>query len=473
MNRAGLYRSLQVEFGSRILAPGTQQYEQFRRVWNGMHDRRPAFIARCLSASDVSHILRYATAVGETVTVRGGSHNVAGSAVADDVIMIDLSLMRAVSVSPARMIAQAEGGCLLRDVDAATARYGLACPVGVVSHTGLGGLALGGGYGWLARKWGLTCDHIEDAEVVLADGSIVRAVGVGHDDLLWALRGGGGNFGVVTRFSLRLRPAGKVLHHVAVYGQDRVRDALIRYGEFAPSQPTDLHTVGALKIVGHQPWIPGALVGSRALFLTTVWLGNPSRGRAAISRFDEVPAAAARTRSMTYLELQALGDYSEPHGNRYFTKSCYLRELSPGTAEKFLTAAHEMPSARSSIDFEYLRGAIENIPPAASAFPRRAAPYIFTAAAQWIDPADDAVNTSWAKSSVERLADVQYGGSYINYVQESGGAERSAEIYGVERYQALAGIKGRYDPDNVLVGSLQRPDNDRAVPEPAEEEGVQ
>lgn len=429
-----------------------------------MHDRRPIFIARCLSASDVSHVLRYASAVSKTVTIRGGGHNVAGSAVADDAIMIDLSLMRAVSVSPVQMIAQAQGGCLLRDLDTATARFGLACPAGVVSHTGLGGLALGGGYGWLARKWGLTCDHIEDAEVVLSDGSIVRAADPDHDDLLWALRGGGGNFGVVTRFWLRLRPADRVVHHVAVYGPGSARDALARYEEFAPGQPPDLHIVGALKIAGRQPWIPGALAGSHALFLTAVWLGDPVGGREAMSWLEQLPATAAQTRSMTYLELQALGDHSEPHGNRYFTKSCYLRELSPSTAEKLLTIAQDIPSARSSVDFEYLRGAIESVPGAMSSFPGRSAPYIFTASAQWIDPSHDPVNIFWARNSVDRLAAAHYGGGYVNYVQDNCDAERMMEIYGAARFEALADIKNRYDPGNVLAGSLKHRYKGRSVP---------
>lgn len=232
---------------AELLYPGDPGYDETRAVWNAMHDRRPAWIARCRTAGEVAAALRFAVAGGHQVTVRGGGHNVAGAAVADGAVMIDLSPMRGVLVDAKAMLAYADGGCLLRDVDAATARYDLACPSGVVSHTGLGGLALGGGYGWLARTWGLTCDHIAAAQVVLADGSIVEASDAEHQDLLWALRGGGGHFGIVTRFTLRLRPAGPLYYHVAQYPLEAAARALAAYRAFAEGQPRALHTIGALK----------------------------------------------------------------------------------------------------------------------------------------------------------------------------------------------------------------------------------
>ncbi|MET7802180.1 BBE domain-containing protein, partial [Streptomyces decoyicus] len=334
--------------------------------------------------------------------------------------------------------------------DAATTPHGLACPAGVVSHTGLAGLALGGGYGWLARKWGLTCDHILAAQVVLADGSIVRASPDEHADLLWGLRGGGGNFGIVTRFRLRLRQVGTVHHQVGVYSLAEAAQALATYRVFAENQHPDMHAVGCLKVAGRQDWIPRSLWDQPALFLTAVWLGAPEQGpEAASALFDKAEPAGSRSRQLTYAELQALGDHGEPHGNRYFTKSCYLEDLTPEAVIAILASAQDVRSPLSSIDFEYLRGEITSVPDAASAFPRREAPYIYTASAQWKDPSQDAGNIAWTRSSVAQLELWHYGGAYVNYVQDEA-ATKVREVYREDRYDKLTALKAEYDPTNVL-----------------------
>ncbi|MFS4093126.1 FAD-binding oxidoreductase [Streptomyces sp. AF1A] len=432
------------------LRPGAPDYDTARRIWNGMHDRRPAFVAPCSNPGQVCEALRYAARTGLEITVRGGGHNVAGTAVADGALMIDLSPMRTVTVDPVARIAQAGGGCLLADLDAATTPHDLACPAGVVSHTGLGGLTLGGGYGWLARKWGLTCDHLLAAEVVLADGSVVEATEDDHADLLWALRGGGGNFGIVTRFTLRLRPVGPVHYHTGIYPLAAAQDALAAYRDFAPSQPDDLHTVGALKHAGTADWIPAELHGRPALFLTAAWFGDPDDGPAHTAPlFDTTGPAATLVRRMSYAELQSLGDHGEPAGHRYFTKSCYPTDLTPETAAAFIAAAQEIPSALSSIDFEYLRGAIEHVPEEDSAFPSRRAPYIFTASSQWTDPQQDARNIAWPRRSIERLAPMSTGGAYVNYLQDEAPG-RVLEVYGTHRHTRLAAVKKAYDPANTF-----------------------
>jgi FAD/FMN-containing dehydrogenase len=442
---AALLRS---QFTGPLLRAGDPGYDQARRVWNGMFDRRPALIARCRCTADAAAAVRYATAAGLPVTVRGGGHNVAGTAVADGAVLIDLSLMRRVTVDAGRRLAHAEGGCLLGDLDAATAPHGLACPAGVVSHTGVGGLALGGGYGWLARRWGLTCDHIAGAEVVLADGSVVAAED--HPDLLWALRGGGGNFGIVTRFTLRLRPAGPVYRHVGMYPAQDAPAALAAYRDFAEAQPDDMHAVGALQRAS-APWLPAALRDRPALFLTTVWLGDPAAGaQMTAPLLAAAPPAAQTAGVLSHLELQALGDHSEPHGHRYYTRSCYLAELTGEPAAELVRAAVENPSALSCIDFEYLGGAIAAGDPD-SAFPRRDAPYICTASAHWTDRDRhrDATHIAWARGTVDRLARWQHGGNYVNYMQAEP-AGKIAELYGATRYARLAAVKRRYDPDNVF-----------------------
>jgi FAD/FMN-containing dehydrogenase len=441
---------LRAQLGDRLLAPVTTSYDEHRRVWNAVHDRRPALIARCVSAVEVSSVLRYARSAGLAVTVRGGGHNVAGRAVSDATVMIDLSLMRGVSIDPSARLARAQGGCLLRDLDAATTPYGLACPAGVVSHTGLGGLALGGGYGWLARRWGLTCDHIVAAEVVLPDGSIVEATDGAHDEILWALRGSGGNFGVVTRFTLRLRPVGPVVHRTGVYGMDDAAGALAAYREFAEQQSAELHTVGAFKIASEQDWIPAKLRGRPTLHLTAAWFGDPGDGDSAIRPLFEKFAPAGRLeRVLSFADLQALGDHSEPHGHRYFTKSCYLSEIGPAAAEAMVRNADEIRSPLSCVDFEYLRGAITDVPDEGSAFPGRQAPYMYTASAHWTDPNADDEEAAWSRRSIARLTEWHYGGAYVNYVQDQP-TLGSVDIYGARRYRRLGAIKRRYDPDNLL-----------------------
>jgi len=441
-----------------LLRPDSPGYDQARRIWNGMYDRRPAFIARCADAGDVAAALRHARGLDLPVTVRGGGHNVAGLCIADGAALIDLSPMREVRVDAAARIATAQGGCLLGDVDAATVPLGLACPAGVVSHTGLGGLALGGGYGWLARKWGLTCDHILGAEVVLADGRIVHASADEHPELLWALRGGGGNFGVVTRFTLRLRPVDRIYFHTAVYPLREAVGALAAYREYAETQSHDMHAVGAFKHAGQAVWIPRSLQGRPALFLSVAWFGEPHLGYEATAAKLSTPAPAATASGvMPYAALQALGDHGEPHGHRYYTKSCYLTELTDGPEQALIDAAETSPSQRSSIDFEFLRGAISE--PAdgdapdhvGSAFPHRTAPYQCTASAQWTEPVEDAANAAWARATVDALGPWQQGGVYVNYLQHQlpGAAE---ELYGAERYARLAAVKRDYDPYNTFRG---------------------
>ncbi|GII86988.1 oxidoreductase [Sphaerisporangium siamense] len=430
-----------------FLYPGNPGYDEARAVWNAMHDRRPVCVARCRTAEEVSDALRFAVANGHPVTVRGGGHNVAGAAVADDAVMIDLSPMRGVLVDAGARVAYADGGCLLRDVDAATVRYGLACPAGVVSHTGLGGLALGGGYGWLARTWGPTCDHILAAQVVLADGSIVEADETGHPELLWALRGGGGgNFGVVTRFTLRLRPVGPLYHHVAQYPLETAARALAAYRSFAEHQPDTLHVVGALKRV------PAAADGGGVVLrLGGAYFGDPQDGPRRIAPLlDAAPPETATGRVISYLELQGMGDLSEPHGHRYYTKSGYLTGLPDEAVASMLSGAQEMPSTLSSIDFEYLRGAIARPPERDGAFPNRDAPYIVTASAQWTDPAHDEENVAWTRRAVHSLSGPRMPGAYVNYVQDEEWAP--PDIYGEQRLRRLAAVKRVYDPDDVLRG---------------------
>jgi FAD/FMN-containing dehydrogenase len=456
-------------FAGDWLGPGEPGYDRSRAIWNGMHDRRPRQVARCRTAADVAAVLRWARAAGLPVTVRGGGHNVAGTAVADGAVLIDLSPMRAVSVDPATRTGRAGGGCLLGDLDRATAAVGLVCPAGIISHTGLGGLTLGGGYGWLSRRLGLTCDHLVGAEVVLADGSTVTADGDRHPDLFWALRGGGGNFGVVTRLDLRLRPAVPVYRHDGVYDLDDAVAALAAFRALRRELGPDLHAAAALKVPGAYPgrdgWLPAGLRGRPALVLSALWFGPPAAGPAATEPlFRAAPPAGATAGPTTYLRLQCGGDHERPAGSRYFTKSTYLRDLTPELAAGLVASARAVPSPLTSINLEPLGGAIAAVPDEESAFPGRGAPWIVTSSSQWTDRAGDAANQVWTRRSISRLAPGRYGGGYVNYLQDEEDG-KVAEVYGAARYHRLATVKRTYDPDNVFRANQNIP----PAPDPAAE----
>jgi FAD/FMN-containing dehydrogenase len=441
-----------------MVRPGHRDYERARRVWNGMIDRQPAAIARCRTPQDVAEGLRYAQSAGLAVTVRGGGHNVAGAAVADGAVMLDLSLMRRVRVDPAAGLAQAEGGARLGDLDAQTVPRGLACPTGVVPETGLGGLALGGGYGWLARKWGLTCDHIVAAQIVLADGSTICASERENADLLWGLRGGGGNFGVVTQFTLALRPVGTVWLRNWLFPLADAGAALTAYRAVAPAQPDDLQIVAALRRAPAAAEISPAMRGQPVLSLTAVWLGDDpaSAWRLCDAAFggagrDGAGPPVAQTRRLPYAALQERGAGTEPAGRRYYTSSCYLRELSDAVIDRLAAAAAACPSHVSVIDLGYLLGAIGRVPEADTAFPRRGAPFICSASAAWDDAAQDEDNVAWARNLTASLREWQFGGSYVNYTPVRAGSARS--VYGAAHYARLARLKADFDPGNLFRAS--------------------
>ena len=435
-----------------VLRPRSAEYDVVRRVWNGMHDRRPLAIARCLDDIDVSRTIRYARDTGLPVTVRGGGHNVAGTSVADGALMIDLSFQRQTMVDPTRGLARVGGGCLLADLDNATAPHSLAFPTGVVSRTGVGGLTLGGGYGWLCRKWGLSCDHLVAATVVLADGQVVRTSAEEEPDLLWALRGGGGNFGVVTEFVLRLRPVAPVWWTTAVYQEPDIEAALQAYAEFAPHQPDDLQAVVCLRRAPDVAWLPERLRQTSVLTITAVWLGELAAGPTIIAPLLATPRPAASTaKVVSYPDLQAMGDDAEPPGQRYFTKSTYLRTLDRDVVRTLVAAAAANPSPLSVIDLNFFGGAVARVPPDATAFPGRTAGFLCAASAAWTRPDEDARHISWARDLIGALAPREGASTYLNYMPHSDSAT-VARIYG-RGYQRLTGLKRRYDPSNLFRGN--------------------
>jgi hypothetical protein len=434
-----------------LIEPGDGEYETARSVWNGMIDRRPALIARCLSANDVSAAVRFAESRGLHVSVRGGGHNVSGSAIVDGGLVVDLSQMRGVRVDPARSTVRVEGGARLGDVDRETQAVGLAVPVGIVSATGIGGLSLHGGMGFLTRRLGLTSDSLIAAEVVTGDGQI-RAVDRDHDpDLLWALRGGGG-VGAVTSFEFRAHPVGPdVWMAIVMYPADEGPRILPFFRDFMANAPDELMGLAIYWSAPHGEPIPPEHQGAPVFVLAGCWSGPPEKGEEAIRPLREQGTPIADLSGpMPYLEAQRLFDPEYPDGRRYYWKSIFLPELSEGVIAVMHESAARRPSPISSIDVWALGGAMGRIDPKATAFFRRDQPFLVGIEANWIEPADDEANLKWLRDLYGELKRFSNAGAYFNFpgfVEE--GDRLVRDSYG-ENYDRLAEIQRRYDPKGLF-----------------------
>jgi FAD/FMN-containing dehydrogenase len=450
---AGAVEELRGRVRGRIIRPGDEPYEQRRRVWNGMIDRRPALIVECTGTADVAAAVGFARDRNLPISVRGGGHNVAGTAVIDHGVVIDLSRMDGVWVDPERRIARAEGGATLGALDHETQLYGLATPVGVVSRTGIAGLCLHGGLGFLTRKYGLTCDNLIAADVVTADGRVLRADHRSHPDLLWALRGGGGNFGVVTSFEFRLHPVGPEVWVAAVmYPVDQAASILTFYREFMAEAPDELMSLAIFWTTPGEEPVPEAARRQPTLVLAGCYAGTLDEGERAIQPLREAgtPLVDLSDR-YPFTAVQQLFDAEYPDGRRYYWKSLYLRSLDDDVVGALTDHAARRPSLLSSLDIWALGGAMRHAPDGGSAFEHRDAPYLLGIEANWDDPAHDATNVAWAR---EVFGDMQTrfpsGGVYLNF---PGSLEESASVVTQaysEHFTRLQEVKGRYDPANLF-----------------------
>ena len=435
-----------------VLEPGDPEYDAARRVWNGMIDLRPALIARPRSPVDVGHALRLARDEGLAVAVRGGGHNVAGLATIDSGLVIDLSAMREVEVDPIRRTVRAGGGATWADVDAASQPFGLATPGGVVSETGIGGLTLGGGMGWLRRRHGLSADNLIGAEVVLADGSIVWATETDRPELLWGLRGGGGNFGVVTTFEFRLHPVGPEVAFVNVlYPVDAAVDVLRAHERFVEA---DSGAISTLAVLGHVPPVDdfaAALHERPFVAILAVHAGDAATGMAELQPLRELAVPLADFSGPTaFLDVQRVFDAEYPVGRRYYWKSARLDRLSDRTIDGLVDALERAPSLHSTIDLWLNGGAMGAVPADATAFGSRDARYLLSPEANWDDDGSDGPNVAWARSVLDAAGEDRGSGSYLNYpgyLEEGDMLVRSS--FG-STYDRLARLKREYDPGNVF-----------------------
>lgn len=441
-------------FGGESVAPGDARYDELRRVWNAMVDRRPALILRPTGTTDVQAAVRFARAAGLEIAVRGGGHSVVGHGVADDGVVIDLSAMRSATVDPERRLARAQGGCLLRDLDEATSPHGLHAPAGVVSHTGIGGLTLGGGEGWLGRRLGLTCDNLVRAEVVAADGSVMVASETDDADLLWGLRGGGGNFGIVTEFTYRIHPVDpRVLAVDRFYRVEDGAAALRGLEGLATDAPEETTFAAWVGTAGPWPFLPEELHGHTLVNLSFIHVGDPERAADLGAAMSAVaPVVAESEERLTFMELQSASDGAMAHGKRRYWKSHYVGEISDAAVVAFLSRGGGSDDALlPNGSIEARGGAQARVGPDETAFANRDARFSWITMAAWDDPAEDEARMGAARRYATAMAPYA-SGVYVNALttEGDGAGQGVAAAYRPQHLARLATLKAQVDPDNVF-----------------------
>jgi hypothetical protein len=444
-----MYSALRPQFHGDLWRAGDGEYEGARSIWNGMVARKPGLIARCADVADVQLAARTAASAGVLPAIRCGGHSLAGFSTCDDGIVIDLSRMRAVSVDTQTRRARFDGGCLLGDIDTATQKVGLAFPAGVVSHTGAAGLVLGGGTGWLNRLHGLSCDNVVGFTVVVADGSIVGANHKENPNLFWALRGGGGNFGVVTEFEVNLHPVRSVLFGAGVCFGENIPSIVQQWRDFMPHAPDNLRWGISLTIAPYTENIPAHLRGRPAASQGLLWVGDLEEGRRYLDRGLALCNAVSVTKSeLSFLNLQTMADHEFPHGRRYYTKSGYYKSLADEDIQRMVQALATIPSPASQIELSYLGGAAGRVDASETAFGDRSSPFIVNLLGNWSDPTDDATNIAWVRGLFAELRPAMTPGVYVNFMSGDE-QDRVPEAYR-ERWDRLVEVKTHYDPNNFF-----------------------
>ncbi|TMB57080.1 MAG: FAD-binding oxidoreductase [Chloroflexi bacterium] len=449
LDRAGV-RELASQLTGELLLPDDAGYEERRHVWNRMIDRHPALIARCTSANDARLALLFARQRGLPISIRGGGHNVSGSAVADGGVVIDHSLRRSVRVEPEAGLVEVEPGALLGDLDRATAPLGLAVPMGIQTTTGVAGLTLGGGIGWLMRREGLACDHLVAADVLTADGELLTVSEEAHADLLWGLRGGGGNFGIVTRFvfsPVRLGP--EVLAGVLLFPIEEAASVLRQYRDWAAGLPDVMTTIAVLRTVLPLPIFPASLHGRRVVVIAVCHAGNLADGAELISpvhTFGSVQFDAVAPKPFS--AHQQMFDSAVPPGLGYYWKSHFMSQLSDAAIDVLLEHDRQALPPWSFTNIFQLGGAISRVASDATAYAERDAAFAININGVAEDPADDADVIATTRATFDALAPHSSGGVYVNFLGNEG-EERVRAAYG-QAYDRLAALKQRYDPDNAF-----------------------
>jgi FAD/FMN-containing dehydrogenase len=447
----GAINSLRQGFGGALVGPDDPEYDEARRIWNAMIDKRPAVIAQCRNADDVVAAVGFARQHHLDVAVRGGGHSAAGKGTCDGGIVIDMSPMNAVSVDTSAKTARAQGGVTWGAFDAATQADGLAGVGGVVSTTGIAGLTLGGGFGWLTRRFGLACDNLLSVQLVTADGRQLTCSQSANPELFWALRGGGGNFGVVTEFEYRLHPVGPtILGGIIGWPLEQAADVLAFHREQTRNAPRQLGISAAFVTAPPLPFVPEHLQFKPVIVNILCWSGDIDAGREVIKPWLEFgPPPIQMVDALPYTVIQSIQDPMAPPGRHSYWKSGYLTELTDDAVSAAVSVAAQVPSPFSLAEIILWGGAVADVGDDDSAFGERHGRFLHNAVSMWEGPADTEANVAWARSFHAALEPYSTGGVYVNFLSEEG-SERVQAAYGPEKFARLAKVKAEYDPDNLF-----------------------
>jgi FAD/FMN-containing dehydrogenase len=431
-------------------------YNEYRSIWNGMINRKPALIARCVGAADVIEAVRFARRNDLYVSIRGGGHHVSGNSVCDGGMVIDLSAMNSVYVDPHKSTARVQAGAKLIDIDHETQAYGLVTPLGVVSDTGVAGLTLHGGMGWLMRRYGLSLDNILSLDVVTADGKLVRASQDENPDLFWAIRGGGGNFGVVTSFEFKLYPiSSQVWFLLAIYPPEVATKGLAYMRDNMPKMPDELSLISVFWNAPDAEFIPEEYRGQPIFVMAGCYSGPLEKGEKVIAPFRNLGKPVADLSGpMPFHEIQKILDVNFPNGRQYYWKSAYLNELNDEAIKMLVNYAKNRPSPFTTLNVWALGGQISKIDPASTAFYQRNWPYLISMESSWDNPEDSEKNVSWTRKVYADVNSKLDAGLYLNFpgfVEE--GEDLMAKTFG-PNYKRLKDIKSKYDPENFFCGAL-------------------
>jgi FAD/FMN-containing dehydrogenase len=450
MTSAANFEALRARLAGEVILPQDSRYDETRRIFNAMHDKRPAVIARCARTEDVVAAVNFGRDNQLPIAVRSSGHSVAGFGVCDDGILIDLSGLKKMQVDASSRTARSGGGVLWGEFDAATQQHGLHTPGGRVTTTGVGGFTTGGGYGWTSSKYGLTCDDLVSAEVVLADGRIVTASAREHEDLFWGIRGGGGNFGVVTEFEFQLHPLGPiVMAGLALWPIERAAEVTRKWRDYVDAGPDELSTAIAVVTTPPEPFVPEGLRGQIAFGLIAMYVGDATRGAEVIHPLKNLGPVVDLIQPMPYTVFQSLTDPMAPKGFRSYWRGEYLKGLSDGAIDTFVKHAPALTAAGGPLSqmiiFKIGQG-VAAVRDDATAFSHRDANYLFHPISVWQQPTDDQQLIAKNRAFCDAMRPFSTGAVYLNFTPE----DRVRDAYGVAKYAKLVTLKDRYDPDNLF-----------------------
>jgi FAD/FMN-containing dehydrogenase len=439
--------ALAAELRGDLIAPGDPSYDEAREIFNAMHDRRPTVIARCASTDDVGAAVNFAREVGLELAVRCGGHSVAGLSTCDGGMMIHLGGQKGIEVDPAARIARAGGGVLTGDLDAATQQHGLHVPLGRITTTGIGGLTTGGGYGWTSSVHGLALDNLVSAEVVTADGSVLEVSEEENADLFWGIRGGGGNFGIVTRLDFRLHELGPmVLAGMALWPVSEAPRVLRAWRDLADRAPDQLSSAAAIITAPPEEFVPEQLRLQPCVATLVIYVGDPDEGAETVQPIKELEPHLDAIQPMPYLAFQAILDASAPFGLRSYWRGEYMAALPDDAINTFIERASEPISPFSQMIIFRIGQGVTAIPDEATAFSHRDARYLFHPISVWEDPADDTRQIAFARTFADAMRPFTTGAAYLNFTPE----DRVRDAYGADKYGRLVALKDKYDPENLF-----------------------